>query len=199
MNECCKSAIALGLWAIVGGCWQTPSLRADPMSVVADQPAPKVSPVTDEEAVEAGHHMARAIQKGDAKRFVSLFDLKGLTEAIHVKSIGTDSPSSLKKYQELPAKTRDAMESEVARIVEEFAVRAIRDKSLDVLATNERMGNRQVVLRAIKREGAPTYYEVTVRRRGKDVKATDLYLHLLNEWLSNVVRFDFEKGGVEGG
>lgn len=194
MNERCKSAIALGLWTIVGACWPTPCISADPISDVTDQAAPPISPVTDEEAMETGSQMARAIQKGNAKGFVGLFDLKSLTEAIHVKSVGIGSTPSLTKYKELPAKTRESMESEVARIVEEFAVRAIGDKSLDLLSTNERMGRKQVVLRAIKRDGAPTYYEVTVRRRGKDVKGSDLYLHLLNEWLSNIVRFDFKKG-----
>jgi tetratricopeptide (TPR) repeat protein len=137
-------------------------------------------PVTADEEMSLGWKLEQAILADDPQAFTATFDIDRFAKGVIARTTKT---GGLEQTEALV----QATSKEVARVLEEFAAGLFRDQSFALLMIREREGTKRLLFRSLKSGGAPTYIETKIEHCDGSAKATDIFIYLHNQWLSEMM------------
>jgi len=149
------------------------------LAVAAVSTVHQGSPVSDEEAKRVGNAIELAVEAGDVDVFCLQFDVAALAALI-----GSAFPEMT--VDGVPFRT--AMAERAQPLLEKFAQRIVmslgEQGSYQFIRVCDRPDGKRLLFRMQQGDGAFTYHEICLARRGKEVRAVDIYNWMIGQRIS---------------
>jgi tetratricopeptide (TPR) repeat protein len=137
-------------------------------------------PITDAQALEAGHALETAIGTGNSYVIDHFLYPDSLLERIRQKSKVLQDPDLLKGFKStfVPTLSQGSISKQVLNATHNGSYRLLREYD---------KGGRKHLLFRMFGDGGLNYHDFILVRAGDSVKAADLYTYVSDEWVSSSV------------